>query len=262
MSMGIPAAATPHSKRLRAIAEQLARRILRERGDVVAIAIVGSVARGEARAGSDLDIDVVVRRGRGNHVSAVVDGTIVSLSFTPRSAFARQFGEATGWLAQRLGGLRADVLYDPGGLFPKLRDRVARLPAVTYRRSAREALVEMYEYLGKLRKARWRGDHANLVYAAWVVGVNAIRLVALVNRRWYASENTLWTEWRSFPSLPPRFSELDAVACGFRRTGDAALARTTEALWRTCERWARRRGIRLPRVRSVRSIPISSRKTT
>ncbi len=250
------------SKQLRAVAKRVARRILRERDDVVAIAIVGSVARGEAAPGSDLDMAVVVRGGQGKHLEVVHDEALISIHFWPRSEFERHFTEPSAWLSSRHGGLRAEILYDPRSLFPKVRARVARISDGVSRESARLALTGMYEYRGKLRNAHRRRDHANLVYAAWSVGLTAIHLVALLNRRAYTSENTLWTEWRSFPYLPPRFAELVTIACGFRRVSDRELVRATESLWRTCSRWAGLRGIGLPVVRSVASIEIPGRKTT
>jgi len=100
------------------------------------------------------------------------------------------------------------------------------------------------------------------VYAAWIVGVGAINLVGILNRRAYASENTMWSEWRAFPSLPPRFPELVEVSCGIQRVRDRELVAAVEALWATCQRWARTRGIRSRTIRSIRSLPIPGRKTT
>lgn len=248
--------------RLRKLAAEVARRILRDRRDVLAIGVCGSVARGEAGPGSDLDMQVIVRTGPGKHTSVVLGRTFISLSFRPLREVERDFTQASAYLAHQRGGLQVRVVHDPLGLFPKLRAKATRLPGTVWDESARDALAEMSEYMGKLRNARARRDHANLVYAAWIVGVHAINLVGNMNRRDYASENTMWSEWRDFPSLPPRFGERVDVACGFRRASDRQLAATTEALWASCRRWATARGIRLRTIRSLRSLPISGRKTT
>lgn len=248
--------------RLRRLAARVAQRILQERKDVLAIGIAGSVARGEAGPGSDLDMDVIVRRGPREHVGVVLDGTLLSLSFKTRRDFERHFTEASANLSHRHGGLHAEVLYDPGGLFASVRAKVARLPEQVYRDSARDVLARMYEYLGKMRNARRRADHRNVVYGAWIVGLQAINLVGLLNRRPYTSENTMWSEWRAFPALPPGFADLVDVACGFRRVSDTTLLTATEALWSTCQRWAGRRGVRLRAIRNLRSLRIPGRKTT
>src|SRR5688572_10894612 len=92
--------------RLRRLAVRVAHRILKERKDVLAIGIVGSVARGEAGPGSDLDVDVIVRRGPRKHLGVILDGTILSLSFKNRREFERHFTEASADLSQRHGGLQ------------------------------------------------------------------------------------------------------------------------------------------------------------
>lgn len=190
----------------RRLSDQLAGRIAKSRRDIVAVVLFGSVARGDDGPDSDVELAAVVRRlsGKRNVERFVLGGVLFSVYWYDAAGLRNQMLSMDGD-ASRHGFLRGIALHDPLGWFDRLKREVGNLPPSFYRRSAEDALHQMYEYVCKARNARGRGDEANLVYATGVVGYQARVLAALLNHRHYVSENTMTDEWRGFPDLPAAF---------------------------------------------------------
>jgi len=239
--------------RRRRLAEQLAARIVRSREDLVAIVLFGSVARGEDRSDSDVDVCVITKRGVSRQEEYFVLGGTLFCVYTKSAIGVRHEMLDIAGDATRHGFTDGVALYDPTSWFARLRSEVANLPPSHFRESATKTLHHMYEYVCKARNAWRSGDSGNVYYATGVVGYEARVLVALVNRRHYRSENTMAGEWREFPDLPPDFQRHVAPLLG----GSASAAvryRAAMALWTTTRRWAARRGVSLHTVRSLREL--------
>ena len=238
--------------RRRRLVEELAAKIRRRRKDVRAIVLFGSVARGDDRPASDVDVIVIAKRGPWEPQRFVLGGVLFNVYWKSWPTIMREMLELRGD-ATRHGFLDGVELYDPEGLMRKLRKLVAALPESFARACAKESLHEMYEYVCKARNA-WRShDRENLVYAARVTATHATTVVAILNRRHYASENTVWSGWRDFPDLPPKFSTL-VSRIFIARLPDRRLYETTMAVWDATRRWAARKGVRLHMVRSLPAI--------
>ncbi len=126
----------------------------RERSNLVAVGVYGSVARGKERRHSDLDLLVVLRTKRPALGIHVRDGILITvLQCTPEEARSEVTGTRSD-LNAVLGGWRAmSPVYDPTRLLRTLRSRAERPPAAQFVAAARRALLETYEDLGKLRNA-------------------------------------------------------------------------------------------------------------
>jgi len=238
--------------RRRRLAEQLAAKLAKSREDVVAVILFGSVARGDDGPDSDVELTVVVRKGGHEAQRFVLGGILFSVYWSSAAGVRRHMLEPEGD-ATRHGYLDGIPLYDPHGWFARLGRDIRTLPPSYYRKSATDALHQMYEYVCKARNAKRCGDDPNIVYATGVVGYLARVVVALVNRRHYASENTMTTEWREFPDLPPYFARLVEPLYD-DGTPAAKRYEVAEALWRETRAWAARHGVRLHTVRSLSGI--------
>jgi len=127
---------------------------LREGRNLVAVGLYGSVARGEDRAHSDVDLLVVVREKRLTIRHLVRTGILVTvLQQTPAEARTEVMGSRAD-LNGALGGWQSmRPLYDPSGLLRRLKTKAKHPSREQFRQAARRAFLETYEDLGKLRNA-------------------------------------------------------------------------------------------------------------
>jgi kanamycin nucleotidyltransferase len=131
----------------------------REGRNLVAVGVFGSVARGEERGHSDVDLLVVVRRKRRWIQHRIYDEILVTvLQQTPAEARDEVMGSRPG-MNDALGGWRSmRPLFDPSGLLRRLRRQAHRPTARQARGAARLHFLETYEDLGKLWNAVEAGD--------------------------------------------------------------------------------------------------------
>lgn len=91
--------------------------------DVIGVLLQGSVARGDAHPGSDLDLFVLLRPGASRPFAAeTVDGILVETHFAD-AAGARERMERAPMLAY--GFVRGRVLFDPTGEVDRLMNHAA-----------------------------------------------------------------------------------------------------------------------------------------
>ncbi len=126
----------------------------REGRNLVAVGLYGSVARGEEREHSDIDLLVVVRRKRPWIRHGFRDGILVTvLQQTPEEAQAEVTGSHSGLNAALGGWTSIRPLYDPTRLLARLKERAAKPSSQQFRIAAQRHFLEAYEDLGKLWNA-------------------------------------------------------------------------------------------------------------
>ena len=116
-------------------------------GDVVAINLAGSVARGETDARSNIDLYVIVGGDLRHRDQRIFSGVPVEMFFNPEERARRAFdddrkeGRAPGVALMAFG----HIIYDPDGVFERLRadalDVMEHGPAVTDEQVTRHRYV-------------------------------------------------------------------------------------------------------------------------
>ncbi len=217
-----------------ALAKSLAAELrLREGRNLVAVGVFGSVARGEERLHSDVDVLVVVRRKRAAIRHHVRDGVLITiLQQTPQESRAEVTGHRPDLNAALGGWISLRPLYDPAGLLRELQ----------FREAARQALIETYEDLGKLRNAiQSRDEDEAREMGIWYSQAAAGALLDL-------HERVLETGRRGFIGI----RRYGAAGAAIRRLRYESLPlsearRLAEDSWEALLTLARRKRIQLPR---------------
>lgn len=86
------------------IARKLARQLKREYGkNVLAIGVMGSVARGKAEHYSDIDMEIIVKRhAADSYESRIIDNTYCSLTFATSREVVREITRPDPLLPEKL----------------------------------------------------------------------------------------------------------------------------------------------------------------
>lgn len=212
---------------------------VREARNLVAFGVFGSVARGQDRRHSDLDLLVVLRRKRGTPRVELRQGVLVTyLRLTPDEARAEVYS-AEPDLSGRLEGWRSlRPLYDPDGFLRRLRARARRPPMSQFREAAHRGLLGAYEDLGKLRNAAEAKDSDEMREMAILFSGTAAdalfsleRFVSPIHRREFVDVRRFGRTGRSICAL---------------RYGNVSIAqrwKLAESVWKSLTRRARRQGI-------------------
>ena len=203
-----------------AVAEALVGMWRRKFGDeLLGVAVAASVARGDDRAYSDLELVVFLRAappaGEDQDLQRVHDGMLVEAEYTTEEEYVAQYRElGRDWF---LAG--SEVLRPL--MNPELVERVAaRIRAVRHPRGAFLAqaarrLVEVQEAFAKTLGAIAAGDREAVGLLLFDAALQSMATLALLNERPYTTFARLIPEARALPRTPPRHDELlDIVARG------------------------------------------------
>lgn len=223
----------------RAFADELEER---EGSNLVAVGVFGSVARGEEREHSDLDMLVIVKRPRKSLRHHMRAGILVTIL---QQAPAQARDEVTGSrpdLSDALGGWRSlHPLYDPRGLLAELRRRALHPSPAQFREAARRGLVATFEDLGKLRNAVAARDPVEArEMAIWFTSA-AVGILYDLDRRVLATGRRAFIELKGHGDVDRAMRRLRYDTPSLRDTG-----RLAERIWRDLLDRAARQGIPTP----------------
>ena len=225
------------------MAMDVARDLRRREGrNLVAVGVFGSVARGDDREFSDIDLLVVVRRKRKGIRTRMWRGTLLTVhQLTPAEAREEVTGQGP-WLNDALGGWRSmRALHDPARLIARLRARARRPTARQFRESAGRAILSTYEDYGKLRNAVAAGDREEArEMALWFSSGAAGSLLDLEGHV-LVSGRRMFIEARRYGALGRAIWSLRYDPLSLRET-----ERLAARVWALLLERARKRGVSIP----------------
>jgi predicted nucleotidyltransferase len=142
-----------HRERVVACREVSERLLRRYYHDIIATAVVGSVARGDDREYSDIDFQVLVRRGsKLRSHSFVLNECLFSVNVRTEADWREELTRGNDHLPLAIGSLM-NVLpaHDPTGAFARLRRLASGVPGEAWRNGVRDGLSGICEDLGRVR---------------------------------------------------------------------------------------------------------------
>ncbi len=212
-----------------AVVGRAVKRALSEhRKNVLAIGVVGSVARGAPGPYSDVEIFVLTRRGRPAPVLYFDEGCFVNIFFNPLKKGHAESGlggpgdSALGFFFARSEARSTKPLYDPKGI---LKRRVKSLRrAKADRETVESVLWESYfdiiEYAGKLRNGWLRKDQYLVRYAARIIAEKSAEAIVALNDLSPFSGNHLWHQVLGARRKPAHFSSDYPLALAIKPTSN------------------------------------------
>lgn len=202
----------PHTHEARlAIANQLVPLFRHKFGDnLIAIALVASVAREADRAYSDLELTVFlheVPKGEDPYLQRVYDGMLIEAEYVTEAGYLelwRTLGHS--WWAGGASPLVA--LWNAPFIESLLAQRVPyQHPRTLFLQRAARRQVELQEGVGKVLNAIESGNRENLPLLINDVVLSSISVLAFLNEKPLTTPALYVTEARQFPLKPSRFDE-------------------------------------------------------
>jgi predicted nucleotidyltransferase len=206
-----------HAERM-AAARALVPLFLRRFGDGLrAVALTGSVARGDDRPFSDLELVVVLRElpaGEDPYLQRIVDGMLVEAEYVTEASFLEtRTAVGPAWYlaaSEPLVPLHGAEVVE--ALVRRVRD--VRHPREAFLSRAALRFWEVQESFGKALNAAGAGDRGALALLLWDAVHHALVTLAFLNEQPFTTFARFIPEARAFSRKPVRFDELLDRAAG------------------------------------------------
>lgn len=214
--------------------------------DLLAIGLYGSLGRGEDGPYSDIELFCVVDvPGTDIDYEWVYGAGKAEVNiFGPDVARARARQVEDNWALAQGRFARCRPLYGDLAFFEDLK-QAALLPDKTLVDAlvAAMAVGELYEWIGKLRNARARGEMAEMAPLACNFVKHTALLLGLVHRHLYRTGMTILAESLTLSDRPAGYDDLcRLVMAGDLRDPDGVAA-ALEATWAGLGPWLARHGV-------------------
>ncbi len=182
-----------HKQRVEAAQHVSSALLKRYPDDIIAVGVLGSVARREDREHSDIDLHVIVKEGASlaSHFF-VLDGCYFSVSVKTEKAWIADLTRPKSGLcltAEAFGSVL--VLHDPTGAFKKLRALAEALPDEAWKSAIRDGLAGMVEDLGRVRNLYAEGDWVSFRLFSVIVAAGAATVYGDLTRQMLRTEKEL-----------------------------------------------------------------------
>ncbi len=222
-----------HEERLEA-ARQISTLILGKYGEsVLAVFVVGSVAKKLERPYSDVELICVLRDGvEVPSKLYVYKGLVVDIGYAQESSFlkdAREMGFDWPLVADQYRN--RIVLFEREHWLGRLEEAVAQNDKTDMSERLRIAAIALTESLASVHNARFKEDPWDLRTRAFYMAWDAARLVYLLNRRYVLTTSWLWKQALECPVKPDNFAEMVQTLVGMKTADADEVVKAAERLY-------------------------------
>lgn len=182
-----------HKQRVQAAQEVSSKLLKRYPDEIIATAVFGSVARGEDREHSDIDMQILVKEGTKlpSHYF-ILEGCYFSVVVKTEKDWMNELTKPLSGLCLIAGALQhVLVLHDPSKAFKKLRTVTEELPDEAWKTAIREGLAGIVEDLGRVRNYHRDGDHASFRLFSVLVAMGEAKVYGDLTRQMLKTEKEL-----------------------------------------------------------------------
>jgi len=193
---------------MREAAQHVCERILEKRSDIIAIYIIGSVARGDIHQKSDVDLIVLIEQGdfkeeRFKELSCNFDICYFPLELWKEELY---YSWGSGWEVEASSVVDSLVLYDPKGIIERAKVEFKSYPEEIRRKGIRNT----YDGMTKFSQAVWH-HHVNKNYDIESIfskffAMQALKILFPLSRVYLKSEKNVFEQLKEQPLLISRLN--------------------------------------------------------
>jgi kanamycin nucleotidyltransferase len=231
----------------RAILSELVGQIQAHYGSALrAVGVYGSVARDSDGPFSDIELYAVLAGRKIEDSLEWSNGAWkAEIDLYSADVLTRLAKTVEGdWPITHGALLQVRAIYDPGGVFERVRKMAGSQPTAAFRQAQVELIVgEIYETVGKIRNALAQAQPAPLALYASHLATYGACLVGLENRQTYTTSGQMFADSLALPGAPAGYETLCRAVMAGRLYQAGEIGRWSDALWEGIEAWANARGL-------------------
>jgi kanamycin nucleotidyltransferase len=227
-----------------ALAEGIAQELHTHYGTrLLALGVYGSLARGNDGPYSDIEMHCVVR---GERIETSFEWSTGPWKaevdvYSPDVLFQDASFVDGDWPITHGAFVTVKPIYDPNGLFDKLRRVTLSQPAVVFKDRVTEVIVgEIYELVGKIRNACQAQAHDLLAGFISQLAIWGACILGLHHHQLFTSKSSMFQEALALPDIPDGFQALVHRVRRGELSQPAILLETTNRYWTSLVTWAER----------------------
>ena len=216
-------------KILREIIRQVCDELIKSRQDIVAVFVVGSVARGNIHEMSDVDMCVLVKEGNEPKREIIQKSNCsIDIVYVPLRLWKERLQRDIGsmWEINVSNVLDSIVLYDPTGLIKRIKRELSEYPE----EKRRENILHHFHMVGWYENAvkyhYLKGNYDIESIFSKLFAIEALRILFPLNRVYLKGDKYLFEQVKSLKT-PPGFLEKCFSLLWFKSRG----VKREEAIW-------------------------------
>ena len=214
---------------MREIAKSICGRILEKRSDVVAVYIVGSVARGDIHEQSDIDIEALINQEDFEGEEFKEGSFDVGIAYIPLKLWKKQLYSDIGseWENNAAAVVDALILHDPNGLVEKAKKDFRPYPEEK-RRSNTKTILDRLNNITESVWYHWVNKNYDIesIFSKFYA-MDALRILFPINKVYLKADKFLFKQLGELQHKPDEYVEKCLDLLHFRSKN----VRRSEAAW-------------------------------